>query len=111
MEDTTPVDVAHIVDSLSDGVYVCDPDRKIKYWSKSAERITGWRPEDVVGQHCYDGVLCHIDNELSLAPGDHHGHRQQGLPSATPRQWFTIWSVRRPSNNLPCGTTCLPTTG
>ena len=31
-----------ILDSLSDGVYVCDRDRRIVYWSKSAERITGW---------------------------------------------------------------------
>ena len=31
-----------ILDSLSDGVYVCDRNRKIVYWSKSAERITGW---------------------------------------------------------------------
>ena len=31
-----------ILDSLSDGVYVCDTDRKIVYWSKAAERITGW---------------------------------------------------------------------
>jgi PAS domain S-box-containing protein len=31
-----------ILDSLGDGVFVCDRDRTIVYWSKSAERITGW---------------------------------------------------------------------
>ena len=29
-----------IVDCLSDGVYVCDRERRIVYWSKAAERIT-----------------------------------------------------------------------
>jgi PAS domain S-box-containing protein len=52
-----------ILDSLSDGVYVCDRDRKIVYWSKSAERITGWTREDVVGRRCLDDVLCHIDKD------------------------------------------------
>lgn len=52
-----------ILDSLSDGVYVCDRDRRIVYWSKSAERITGWASEDVVGRRCLDDVLCHVDKD------------------------------------------------
>jgi len=52
-----------ILDSLSDGVYVCDRDRRIVYWSKAAERITGWRSEDVVGRRCLDDVLCHVDKD------------------------------------------------
>ena len=52
-----------ILDSLSDGVYVCDLDRRIVYWSKSAERITGWAPQDVIGRRCLDDVLCHIDKD------------------------------------------------
>jgi len=52
-----------IIDCLNDGVYVCDRDRRIVYWNKSAERITGWRSEDVVGRACRDGVLNHIDKD------------------------------------------------
>ncbi len=52
-----------ILDSLSDGVYVCDKNRTIVYWSKSAERITGWTQQDVVGRRCLDDVLCHIDKD------------------------------------------------
>jgi PAS domain S-box-containing protein len=52
-----------ILDSLSDGVYVCDRNRRIVYWSKSAERITGWTSDDVVGRRCLDDVLCHIDKD------------------------------------------------
>ena len=52
-----------ILDSLSDGVYVCDKDRTIVFWSKAAERITGWKSADVLGRQCLDNVLCHIDKD------------------------------------------------
>jgi phosphoserine phosphatase RsbU/P len=50
-----------ILDSLNDGLYVCDINRKIVYWSKSAERLTGWASEDVVGHLCMDNILNHVD--------------------------------------------------
>ena len=62
MEMTT-LDISAIIESLSDGVYVCDRDRRIIYWSKAAERITGWSAEDVVGRPCFDNVLCHVDKD------------------------------------------------
>ncbi len=59
-----------ILDSLSDGVYVCDRDRRITYWSKAAERITGWTSSDVVGRRCLDDVLCHVDKDGHLLCGE-----------------------------------------
>lgn len=55
--------VRAIVESLSDGIYVCDRERRITYWSKAAERITGWTAEDVVGRQCFDNILCHVDKD------------------------------------------------
>lgn len=52
-----------ILDSLNDGLYVCDTDRRILYWSKSAERITGWTSRVVVGRKCSDNILVHIDKD------------------------------------------------
>ena len=52
-----------IVDCLSDGVYVCDRNRRIVFWSKSAERITGWRSEDVLGRACLEDILNHVDKD------------------------------------------------
>lgn len=52
-----------ILDSLNDGVYATDVDRRIVYWSKSAERITGWPASEVVGTRCRDDVLCHVDKD------------------------------------------------
>jgi sigma-B regulation protein RsbU (phosphoserine phosphatase) len=63
MAQDTP-SISHVIlDSLHDGLYVCDTDRRIIYWSKSAERITGWHAEEVLGRRCSDGLLCHIDKD------------------------------------------------
>jgi len=63
MEPVGNISVESVLNSLSDGVYVCDLERRIIYWSESAARITGWRQADVVGKHCFDGILCHIDKD------------------------------------------------
>ncbi len=50
-----------IVDNLADGVYYVDPDRAITYWNHGAERITGYASAEVVGHHCFDNLLDHVD--------------------------------------------------
>lgn len=55
-----------ILDSLNEGLYVCDRDRRILSWSNSAERITGWTGADVLGHRCMDGILCHVDKDGRL---------------------------------------------
>ncbi|NCB42733.1 MAG: GGDEF domain-containing protein [Clostridia bacterium] len=59
-----------ILDELSEGVYFVDKDRKITYWNKGAEEISGFKAEDVMGKHCYANVLRHIDdNGAALCKG------------------------------------------
>jgi diguanylate cyclase (GGDEF)-like protein/PAS domain S-box-containing protein len=50
-----------IVDSLYDAAYFVDPDRRITYWNKSAERLTGFKSKEVVGKLCQDDILTHVD--------------------------------------------------
>jgi diguanylate cyclase (GGDEF)-like protein/PAS domain S-box-containing protein len=52
-----------IVDSLYDAAYFVDPDRRIMYWNKSAERLTGFKSKDVVGKLCQDDILTHVDEQ------------------------------------------------
>jgi diguanylate cyclase (GGDEF)-like protein/PAS domain S-box-containing protein len=54
---------AAIVDGLDDGVYYVDRERRINYWNHGAERLTGYRTEEVVGRQCSDNLLCHVDAE------------------------------------------------
>ena len=63
MKDDLLISAEKIMDCLSDGVYVCDRDRRIVYWSKSAERITGWRSQDVLGRACLEDILNHVDKD------------------------------------------------
>ena len=50
-----------ILDQMPFGVYCVDTDRKIFYWSKGAERISGYKAEDMLGKHCFESHLDHID--------------------------------------------------
>lgn len=51
----------HIIESLDEGLYFTDLNRKITYWNKSAERISGYKAEEIVGTKCSDNLLVHID--------------------------------------------------
>jgi len=52
-----------MIDNLHDGAYFVDRDRRIVYWNKSAEELTGYPSEEVVGRTCDDGILLHVDEE------------------------------------------------
>jgi len=49
------------LEQLFEGVYVVDQYRTIMYWNKAAEELTGYSAKDVVGKHCYDNILMHVD--------------------------------------------------
>jgi len=61
-----------LLDSMNDGVYAVDTERKIVYWSSAAQRITGWRTEDILGKSCFDDVLCHVDKDGHQLCGHEH---------------------------------------
>jgi diguanylate cyclase (GGDEF)-like protein/PAS domain S-box-containing protein len=51
--------IGHIID----GLYLVDKKRKIIYWNKSAERITGYSKDDVIGHACHENILVHVDTQ------------------------------------------------
>jgi len=50
-----------LLESLFDGVYYVDLERKITVWNAAAERITGFSKAEVIGSCCADNILRHID--------------------------------------------------
>lgn len=60
---------AHLVDIVSEGIYVVDRQRRIAFWNGAAESITGYRAEDVVGKRCADGILRHCNAEGQIMCG------------------------------------------
>jgi len=57
-------DYTDLLENLYDGVYFTDHDRKITFWNKAAERITGFTAGEVIGQHCSDNILIHVPGSL-----------------------------------------------
>lgn len=52
-----------LLDSLSEGVYFVTRDRQITYWNKASEEISGYSSAEVVGRHCWNNILKHINHE------------------------------------------------
>ena len=52
-----------ILNSLAEGAYITDLDRKILFWNRAAETITGWKASDVVGHSCKENILVHTDQD------------------------------------------------
>lgn len=52
-----------IIDTLHDGLYFVDRQRKITFWNRSAEKISGFSAAEVLGRCCADNILSHVDGE------------------------------------------------
>ncbi len=53
----------NLLDSMADGVYFVDRERRVTYWNKAAERISGYLASEVIGKSCADNVLRHVDTQ------------------------------------------------
>ena len=52
----------NLINNLGEGVYFVDRERRITFWNKAAEKITGFHEKEVVGRRCMDQVLTHVDD-------------------------------------------------
>ena len=98
-----------VLNSVSDGVYVTDTSRKIVYWNDAAERITGWPSGQVVGTHCYDDVLCHVDKDGHRLCGEEYCplHRSivTGQASTVP---FVLFAQQQQGTRVPLQVSVAP---
>jgi PAS domain S-box-containing protein len=82
----------------ADGVYAVDSRQRIVYWNSSAQQIMGWRPDEVVGKHCYEVI----------SGGDYEGQRfcRRNCPIITaarrakPVGNYDVLSRRKDSSSL-----------
>ncbi len=66
---TIDKNLTDLLNDLYEGVYIIDKNRKIIFWNKSAEEITGYKADEVLGKSCKDNILMHVDkngNELCV---------------------------------------------
>ena len=59
--DLGQLGVPAVLNTLADGAYVTDTERRIIFWNAAASRITGWPAAAVVGRSCADNLLVHVD--------------------------------------------------
>jgi sigma-B regulation protein RsbU (phosphoserine phosphatase) len=109
MKNDLPISTENILDHMSEGVYVCDRNRRIVYWSKSSERITGWRSEDVLGRACHENILCHEDKDGHRLCGKEYCplHRTMvtGVTSTTP---VIVFARAKDGHRIPMQVTTAP---
>jgi len=109
MKNDLPISTEDILDHMSEGVYVCDRNRRIVYWSKSSERITGWRSEDVLGRTCHEDILCHEDKDGHRLCGKEYCplHRTMitGVTSTTP---IIVFARAKDGHRIPMQVTTAP---
>ena len=98
-----------IIDCLNDGVYVCDRDRRIVFWSKSAERITGWRSEDVLGRACLEDILNHVDKDGHRLCGEEYCplHRAM-ITGVTTKVPIMVFALCKDGRRVPTQVTTAP---
>jgi len=58
--DSMPLDM---LDRLFECAYAVDADRRIVYWNKAAEALTGYPAGTVLGTKCSDNILVHVDKD------------------------------------------------
>lgn len=51
----------YVLNHIKDGVYFVDKDRKLTFWNKKAEQITGFKASEILGRSCSDNILNHVD--------------------------------------------------
>ncbi len=56
-------DFLAMADNLREGLYLVDRDRRVTFWNRAAERITGFSSVETVGRKCSDNILVHVDSE------------------------------------------------
>ncbi len=54
-------ELRRLLDALNEGAYVTDAGRRILFWNRAAERISGYRRGEVQGRRCADNILVHVD--------------------------------------------------
>jgi len=54
---------AKLLESIFDGVYVVDAERRITYWTRGAESLTGYSADEAVRRYCYDNFMGHVDEK------------------------------------------------
>ena len=86
-----------ILESIADGVFTVDANRKITYFNKSAEQITGINRSEAIGRYCWEVLKASICNQ--------HCHLQHTLESGNPGTNSEIFIINSEDRRIPVSIT------
>jgi len=99
---------AQLLDKARDAILAHDMDGRIVYWNKSAERLTGWSKDEILGKWAHDclydpeeeGQLqeCH---ETMMAEGEWTGELRMRTKEGEERIVESRWTLVRDSTGAP----------
>lgn len=52
LNNDTPQELEAILDTMADGVFVLDTERRVRKWNRAMERLTGYTADETVGRVC-----------------------------------------------------------
>jgi len=56
-------DFKDLLSFFFEGIYIVDINRKIIFWNSGSERITGYKAEEVMNEHCFNNILRHVTQD------------------------------------------------
>jgi len=99
---------AHLLDKARDAILAHDMEGRIVYWNKSAERLTGWSKDEILGKWAHDclydpdeeGKLarCH---ETMMEEGEWTGELRMQTKDGEERIVESRWTLVRNSEGAP----------
>jgi PAS domain S-box-containing protein len=64
-----PRDLLSAFETTEDGAFAVDDAERIVFWNRAAERILGFRSQDVIGKLCYDVIGSDFCEHSECGPG------------------------------------------
>lgn len=52
-----------IIDNVPEGVYCVDESRRIFFWNKAAEKISGYKASEMISKSCSESELSHVNKD------------------------------------------------
>lgn len=97
-----------LLDSLSDGVYFVDRNRRILYWNRGAEQISGFDRETVLNGFCHDNLLRHVNAKGQPLCGEEICPLYRSLQTGQEVKENEVYLHHRRGHRVPVSTTCKP---
>jgi PAS domain S-box-containing protein len=108
-ESSQIADPAQLLDLANDAIFVRTLDHKLTYWNKGAERLYGWRREEVLGLPVSEILHTEFPQPFGeiqaqlLAEGDWQGELMHYKRDGTRIAVSSRWSVWRDQQGRPLG--------